>query len=137
MNAKRLGAISFGHFAIDILNSSIAIILVSVSQQWDLSNSQIGFGAMIYTFAASLTQPFFATCIVLKTSMRGAGATHTVMRWSFGSMFFYRIFGLWALSHTPWNSLTGVWIVLSIDLLTQAIVFSRLHFRGKWLDARV
>ncbi|MEZ4559032.1 MAG: MFS transporter [Caldilineaceae bacterium] len=59
MNAKRLGAISFGHFAIDILNSSIAIILVSVSQQWDLSNSQIGFGAMIYTFAASLTQPFF------------------------------------------------------------------------------
>ena len=85
----------------------------------------------------ALTQPFFATCIVLKTSMRGAGATHTVMRWSFGSMFFYRIFGLWALSHTPWNSLTGVWIVLSIDLLTQAIVFSRLHFRGKWLDARV
>ena len=59
MNAKRLSAISFGHFAIDILNSSIAIILVSVSQQWDLSNSQIGFGAMIYTFAASLTQPFF------------------------------------------------------------------------------
>lgn len=59
MNAKRLSAISLGHFAIDILNSSIAIILVSTSQQWELSNSQIGFGAMIYTFAASLTQPFF------------------------------------------------------------------------------
>lgn len=59
MNAKRLSAISIGHFAIDVLNSSIAIILVSVSQQFNLSNSQIGFGAMIYTFAASLTQPFF------------------------------------------------------------------------------
>ena len=72
MNAKRLGAISFGHFAIDILNSSIAIILVSVSQQWDLSNSQIGFGAMVYTFAASLTQPFFG---LLADRWRGAGST--------------------------------------------------------------
>ena len=39
----------------------------------------------------ALAQPFFATCIILKTSMRGAGATHIVMRWSFGSMFFYRV----------------------------------------------
>ena len=85
----------------------------------------------------ALTQPFFATCIVLKTSMRGAGATHTVMRWSFGSMLFYRVLGLWILSRTEWNSLTAVWIVLGCDLLTQAIVFSRLHFHGKWLDARV
>ncbi|MEZ4715677.1 MAG: hypothetical protein R2851_06260 [Caldilineaceae bacterium] len=42
LNAKRWARSRFGHFAIiDILNSSIAIILVSVSQQWDLSNSQI------------------------------------------------------------------------------------------------
>ncbi len=59
MNYKRLASISYGHFAIDILNSSIAIILTSVSGDFDLSVSQIGFGAMIYTFAAAFSQPLF------------------------------------------------------------------------------
>ena len=82
-------------------------------------------------------QPFFATCIVLKTSMRGAGATTTVMRWSFGSMIFYRI-GMLSLLHTqPWFDLRAVWVIFSLDLVTQALVFARVHFRGKWLDARV
>ena len=48
---KRLIAISYGHFAIDILNSSVAIILTSVSAEFGLTVSQIGFGAMVYTFA--------------------------------------------------------------------------------------
>ena len=85
----------------------------------------------------AMTQPFFATCIILKTSMRGAGATKLVMRWAFSSMLFYRIGVLWVLSQLNWISLTGVWIVLGLDLVTQAIVFSRLHFQGKWLDAKV
>lgn len=85
----------------------------------------------------ALAQPFFATCIVLKTSMRGAGATGAVMRWSFGSMFFYRVGVLWVLSSYGAISLTGVWIVLSLDLFTQALLFSWLHYRGDWLHARV
>jgi Na+-driven multidrug efflux pump len=84
-----------------------------------------------------LAQPFFATCIILKTSMRGAGATHIVMRWSFGSMIFYRVIVLWVMSRLGVATLTWVWIVLSLDLFTQALIFARLHFRGKWLDARV
>jgi Na+-driven multidrug efflux pump len=85
----------------------------------------------------ALAQPFFATTIILKTSMRGAGATHLVMRWAFGSMAFYRVGVLWVLSGMDRISLTGVWIVLSLDLFTQALIFTRLHFKGKWLDARV
>ena len=85
----------------------------------------------------AMTQPFFATCIILKTSMRGAGATRLVMRWAFSSMLFYRIGVLWVLSSLEWVSLTGVWIVLGCDLVTQAIVFTRLHFKGQWLDAKV
>lgn len=85
----------------------------------------------------ALSQPFFATCIILKTSMRGAGATHIVMRWSFGSMLFYRVLVLGALSRWGAISLTGVWIVFALDLVTQAVIFSRLHFRGRWLDASV
>jgi hypothetical protein len=34
-------------------------------------------------------------------------------------------------------TLLAVWIVLGLDILTQAVVFTRLHFRGKWLEARV
>jgi len=85
----------------------------------------------------ALAQPFFATCIVLKTAMRGAGATGTVMRWSFASMLFYRVGVLWALSQVGSITLTGVWIVLSVDLFTQALVFTWLHYRGDWLNARV
>ena len=59
MNLKRLFAVGFGHFSIDVLNSSIAVILTVLSGKFDLSISQIGLAAMIYTFAASLTQPFF------------------------------------------------------------------------------
>ncbi len=85
----------------------------------------------------ALTQPFFATCIVFKTSMRGAGATTTVMIWAFASMFFYRVLVLTMLARGGYASLTVVWVVLSLDLVTQAAVFSFLHFRGRWLDARV
>jgi len=59
MNVKRLLAVGFGHFSIDVLNSSIAVILTVLSGKFDLSISQIGLAAMIYTFAASLTQPLF------------------------------------------------------------------------------
>ena len=85
----------------------------------------------------ALAQPFFATCIILKTSMRGAGATHIVMRWSFGSMIFYRVLVLWLMEKFGVATLTRVWIVLSLDLFTQSLIFAWLHFRGKWLDARV
>ncbi len=85
----------------------------------------------------AISQPFFATCIVLKTSMRGAGATHLVMRWSFASMIFYRILVLHLLAGQGWLNLTGVWIVMSADLVTQAVIFIRLHLRGDWLRARV
>ncbi len=68
MNLKRLGAVAFGHFSIDVLNSSIAVILTVLSGKFDLSVSQIGLAAMIYTFAASLTQPFFG---ILADYLRG------------------------------------------------------------------
>ena len=84
-----------------------------------------------------LTQPFFATCIILKTTMRGAGAPRLVMRWAFSSMLFYRIGVLGLLSHYDLVTVTGVWIVFSVDLFTQSILFTRLHFKGKWLDATV
>lgn len=57
--SKRIFAASFGHFSIDVLNSSIAMILVALTGPFDLSVSQIGFAAMIYQVGAALSQPFF------------------------------------------------------------------------------
>lgn len=100
------------------------------------SEMLVGLAAPLFIVCA-VTQPFFASCIVLKTSMRGAGATAMVIRYSFGSMIFFRIVVLAVASHLGLTSLLAVWIILSLDLVCQAFIFARQHFRGKWLDARV
>ncbi len=82
-------------------------------------------------------QPAFATCILLKTTMRGAGATPMVMRWAFSIMVTFRIGVLSLLHATGTLTLAGVWTVFAVDLWVQAMVFSVLHFRGKWLNAKV
>jgi FSR family fosmidomycin resistance protein-like MFS transporter len=68
MQIRRLSAASLGHFAIDVLNSSVAMILTYLSGRFDLSVSQIGFGAMVYTIFAAMTQPVFG---VLADRWRG------------------------------------------------------------------
>jgi Na+-driven multidrug efflux pump len=85
----------------------------------------------------AFTQPLFATCIIMKTSMRGAGATPMVMRRAFASMLFFRVAVLWWAVDRWGIGLTGVWIIFGCDMLAQAIMFTRLHLRGDWLDARV
>lgn len=85
MNGKRLFAASYGHFAIDMLNSTIAIILTAVAQQFDLTVSQIGLAAMIYTFAASLTQPLFG---IVVDRLHGRYVTGLGILWT---MIFYAL----------------------------------------------
>ncbi len=83
MNVKRLSAISYGHFAIDILNSSIVIILTDATQQYNLPYSKIGLGALLYTLAASLTQPLFG---LLADRWRGRWLAAAGLLWT---MVFY------------------------------------------------
>ena len=83
MNGKRLFAASYGHFSIDILNSSIPIILTAVATNFNLDVSQIGLAAMIYTFAASLTQPLFG---FLVDKVRGRWIAGIGLAWT---MSFY------------------------------------------------
>ena len=84
-------------------------------------------------------QPFFATAMVMKMSMRGAGATMSVMVISFGIMLVFRV-GLLAAAFQYYGdqmTLTKVWLVMMLDLVVQAVVFVAVYFRGKWLDAEV
>lgn len=124
-----------------VLMSSLGLFFVFARRElvgWMAPGSELHIElAAPLLVVCGLTQPFFATCIVLKTAMRGAGATQLVMRWAFSSMIFYRVFGLWVMHNYFTATLTGVWIMLSFDLLTQAIAFHWLYRRGKWLDATV
>ena len=85
MNGKRLFAASYGHFSIDILNSSIPVILTAVAASFELNVSQIGLAAMIYTFAASLTQPLFG---ILVDRFRGRWVAGLGLIWT---MTFYAL----------------------------------------------
>ena len=59
MYKTRLFAASYGHLSIDILNSSVAIILTLAAGTFNLTIAQIGFGAMMYQMFAAMSQPLF------------------------------------------------------------------------------
>ncbi len=59
MDVKRLAAVSVGHLAIDLLNSSVAMVLTALAGPFQLRNSQIGAGVMVYGLFSSLSQPLF------------------------------------------------------------------------------
>ncbi len=90
---------------------------------------------IIHIFAFS--QPLFATAMVMKMSMRGAGATGTVMMGSFTCMILVRVLLLGWYAKQDYSTIHGAWWIMVLDLLVQAIVFTILHFRGKWLNAQV
>lgn len=67
-------AVSFGHFAIDLLNSTGAVIMAFLSAHFlPMSNFQIGFAISGYQFAGSLSQPL-AGWLADKTGGRWLGA---------------------------------------------------------------
>jgi len=79
MNLRRLSSVSLGHLVIDILSSSVAMILTVLAVPFDLSNSQIGVGVMIYQFVGSLTQPYFG---VLADRMGGRWLGAVGLAWT-------------------------------------------------------
>ena len=88
-------------------------------------------------FLCGLSQPFLATALVMKTTMRGAGATKLVMRYSFSTMIFYRVIVIPVAVSFFGLGLTGIWAVMFIDVATQSLLFGRQHFKGDWLKAKV
>ena len=56
---RTYGAVVFGHFGIDILNSTGPVLLAVLAVPLALSYTEIGVALTLYTFAASLSQPVF------------------------------------------------------------------------------
>ncbi len=88
-------------------------------------------------FLCGIFQPALATNIIMKTSLRGAGATRSIMKASFASLIFYRIIVMTACAGTIGLNLTTIWIIMSLDLFTQALYFALLAKRGTWLETQV
>ncbi len=59
MNKMRLFAAAYSHLSIDVLNSSVPMILTLAAGQFNLSIAQIGLGAMLYQVMAAMSQPLF------------------------------------------------------------------------------
>jgi MATE family multidrug resistance protein len=84
-----------------------------------------------------LFQALTATMMVMKMSMRGAGATRLVTVYSFASMWLIRVGGLWVAMKYFDIGLLGIWKVMMVDVLIQAIIFVWLHLKGDWLNTEV
>ena len=56
---RLLFSISAGHFAVDVLNSVVPVLLAALAVPLALSNAQIGVALTIHIFAGALSQPLF------------------------------------------------------------------------------
>ena len=52
-------SVSLNHFAVDLLNSQLGILVVFLAPVLGLANSDIGLIVLVYTSVGSLTQPIF------------------------------------------------------------------------------
>jgi len=82
----------------------------------------------------AIAQPFFATAMVMKMSMRGAGATGTVMFYSFLTMFIFRVGILSIMVKRYGADLKMIWYIFMLDIIVQAGVFLWVDYRGKWMN---
>lgn len=87
MNTKRLFATTYGHFSIDIINSSTAMVLtvMAAPDKFNLSVGDIALGALLYQIFASMSQPIFGS---LTDRLRGRWVGGIGLLWT---IVFYSI----------------------------------------------
>lgn len=56
---RYLLAATFGHFSVDMYSGMLPLILLALTPQLGLTYAQVGFASMIYSLAASVSQPLF------------------------------------------------------------------------------
>lgn len=96
----------------------------------------VGIAAPL-VFLCGVNQPVLATALVLKSSLRGAGATRLVMLYSFSTMTFFRGIMVPVAVKFFGVGIFGIWVIMFVDVWVQALVFSWVHFRGKWVRTEV
>ncbi len=86
-----------------------------------------------------LVEPFFAACIVMKSSLRGAGDTKRVMLISYGVMGFFRVgvTWIWFTFFPSTMTLWGIWILFAAESALQCLIFYKIVRGRSWTNLRV
>jgi putative MATE family efflux protein len=88
-------------------------------------------------WVTALAQPFMAYAMVLRMSLRGAGATKTVLAVTLVGTFLVRLpVSYWAAVSMGWG-LVGVWLGSTLDWVVEGGMLLVVFRRGAWRRARV
>lgn len=88
-------------------------------------------------FYAGFAQVGFATRSVLSGALRGAGDTRTSMILTIISLYVVRLPAAYIVGQLLGYGLRGVWVVLSIDLMIQGLLFYGRFRHGGWTKVNV
>jgi len=111
----------------------VEIILPGTDQQ---ATGMIALSAPLVLLCGAF-QPALAVALVMKTTLRGAGDTKTVMRYSFASMLFFRALLVPLCVIYLGFELRGIWFIMMTDITVQAAIFTGVYLRGRWKTIKV
>lgn len=86
-----------------------------------------------------LVEPFFAACIVMKMSLRGAGDTRRVMLISYGIMGFFRVVCTWCWFKLSPETMTlwGIWMLFAFEMAVQSVILYKIVKGRSWTKLQV
>lgn len=86
-----------------------------------------------------LVEPFFAACIVMKMSLRGAGDTRRVMFISYGIMGFFRVVCTWVWFKLAPETMTlwGIWLLFAFEMAVQSAILYKIVKGRSWTKLQV
>lgn len=85
----------------------------------------------------SFCQPFLAAAMVLSGSLRGAGATKSVLFITAAGMYLIRVPFTYFFLYRLETGLLGAWVVMSLDLIFRSISCYYIFKKGKWRFIKV
>lgn len=134
-------AIIFCWKAAVVFMSAIGLTLIFFAEGWVAliapSSEQIVILAAPIVQLAGLQQPFLATAILLKTSMRAAGATRQIMAIMIASQTFWRVIVLWCAVVFFDLGLVGIWIIMGVEMVCQSGCLIAYFRSGSWARQKV
>lgn len=86
-----------------------------------------------------VVEPFFAACIVMKMSLRGAGDTRRVMLISYGIMGFFRVVCTWVWFRLAPETMTlwGIWLLFAFEMAVQSAILYKIVKGRSWTKLQV